>query len=542
MEVHDLIQGSPEWHAHRATHWNASDAPAMMGCSPYKTRTQLLQECKTGVVPEPDARAEALFAAGHRAEALARPLAEQIIGESLYPIVGSVGKLSASFDGVTMLENTDFEHKMLNNEIRAALPKLRIGEAIPDASTLPLYYQAQMEQQHMVNRRAERTLFGATEWDGDRLVDARWCWYYPQPELAARIKAGWEQFDADLAGYQVETVSTPAVVAAAIESLPALLVNVEGRVVSSNLSVFKDAASAFLATIKTELSTDQDFADAERAVKFCKDGEDRLELVKQQALAQTASIDELFRVIDHISAEMRAKRLLVDKLVKTRKEQIRAEIVNEAVAALDGHIQALNKRLGANWVPRASAGFGEAIKGKKSVDSIRDAVSVVLANAKIDASALADRLETHRKLLVRDDRDWIALFPDFATVGAKPDEDFDAIAAQRIGLQIADEAEAAARVEARSAPAQPAPAEQINAGAQASAAPVIRRAPAPSGSDDDVPHFADASPEALLREWARFESALVSALERSTIPAAAAASLSRALDRIRTVFSVEVPV
>ena len=52
MKILDLIQGSPEWLAHRATHFNASDAPAMMGCSPYKTRAQLLREMHTGVVPE----------------------------------------------------------------------------------------------------------------------------------------------------------------------------------------------------------------------------------------------------------------------------------------------------------------------------------------------------------------------------------------------------------------------------------------------------------------------------------------------------------
>ena len=34
MKTIKLIQGTPEWNAHRAQHWNASDAPAMMGVSP----------------------------------------------------------------------------------------------------------------------------------------------------------------------------------------------------------------------------------------------------------------------------------------------------------------------------------------------------------------------------------------------------------------------------------------------------------------------------------------------------------------------------
>ena len=31
MQITGLIQGSAEWHAHRANHFNASDAPAMLG-------------------------------------------------------------------------------------------------------------------------------------------------------------------------------------------------------------------------------------------------------------------------------------------------------------------------------------------------------------------------------------------------------------------------------------------------------------------------------------------------------------------------------
>jgi len=52
LETVELVQGSKEWHAHRSTHFNASDAPAMMGCSAYKTRTQLLHETHTGMAPD----------------------------------------------------------------------------------------------------------------------------------------------------------------------------------------------------------------------------------------------------------------------------------------------------------------------------------------------------------------------------------------------------------------------------------------------------------------------------------------------------------
>jgi predicted phage-related endonuclease len=54
MIIHTLVQGSPEWLAYRAQHFNASDAPAMMGCSPNKTRAQLLREMHTGLTADVD--------------------------------------------------------------------------------------------------------------------------------------------------------------------------------------------------------------------------------------------------------------------------------------------------------------------------------------------------------------------------------------------------------------------------------------------------------------------------------------------------------
>ena len=73
MQTVNLIQGSKEWHLHRANHFNASDAPAMMGVSKYKTRDQLLHEMATGLTQEVDANTQKLFDNGHKFEALARP-------------------------------------------------------------------------------------------------------------------------------------------------------------------------------------------------------------------------------------------------------------------------------------------------------------------------------------------------------------------------------------------------------------------------------------------------------------------------------------
>lgn len=427
-------QGTPAWHAHRARSLNASELAVAMGLSPYKSRAAFVRERATGIVEELDQATQRRFDDGHRFEAIARTWAEEILGEELYPVVLAADieglPLSASLDGQTMDGDTIWEHKSGGASLLASL----------EAGVIPEHYHPQLEVCLML-ANARRCLFMASSGDREAM---RYAWYEPRPDLRAQIIPAWRQFLADVAAFDDKPAPAEAV-AKPIQGLPALVISVEGRVTSSNLGAFREAADYFLANIKTELQDDQDFANAEQTVKFCKDGEDRLELVKKQALAQTASIDDLFRTIDHIAEQMRAKRLTLEKLVKARKDAIRFEIVAEAQAALDAHIVNLNARLGANWVQRVVGSFGEAIKGKKTVTSVRDAASTALANAKIEASALADRLEINRRELKRDGRDWMPLFADFAVVGTKPTEDFAAIVAQRIAQYQQAEAERAQR-------------------------------------------------------------------------------------------------
>lgn len=267
MKIHNLIQGSPEWLAYRAQNFNASDAPAMMGCSPYKTRAELLREVHTGRPADVDVATQKRFDAGHRAEALARPLAEEIIGEELYPVTGSAGRLSASFDGLTMDETQGFEHKALNADLRAAFAIIFAADYTTDSCrALPIYHRVQMEQQLHVSG-AERVLFMASEWGADgNLIEERHCWYYPDDELRANILRGWEQFERDLAAYVLPESAPAAPVGQAPEMLPALRIEITGAVTASNLAEFKASALGAIRAVNRDLQTDQHFADAEQAV------------------------------------------------------------------------------------------------------------------------------------------------------------------------------------------------------------------------------------------------------------------------------------
>lgn len=431
MKIHNLIQGSPEWLAYRAQHFNASDAPAMMGVSPYKSRAELLREMHTGVVDEVDAGTQARFDNGHRAEALARPLAEEFIGAELYPVTGSAGRLSASFDGLTLDESEGFEHKALNNEIRKAFASMS-DVYDPDACRhLPIYHRIQMEQQLLISG-AQRILFMASQWNGEELVEEQHCWYYPDAELRTQIVAGWKQFAKDAEAYKLPAAAAPAPAGKAPETLPALLIEVTGQVTASNLVEFKKTALAAISSVNRDLKTDQDFADAAKSVKWCAEIEERLQAAKQHALSQTATIDALFRTMDEISAEARRVRLDLDKLVTRRKTEVKEEAVVAARSALLAHYQALNVEISPAVLQLPIVDFAGAIKGLRSFDSMQDALDTLVAKSKIDADTAARRVRTNQAAFKEQAKSFEFLFADLGQLVHKAPEDFAMVLRARI--------------------------------------------------------------------------------------------------------------
>lgn len=492
METLNLQQGTAAWAAHRATALNASDAPAMMGCSPYRSRQDLIRERATGIVDADINPAQAKrFADGHRFEALARPLAEEIVGEELFPVVGKSGKYSASYDGLTLLEDTAFEHKTLGEALRYTPWDEGNGDH------LPLHYRIQMEHQCMVCPTIERVLFMASRWaDDGTLLEERHCWYAPDPALRARIVSGWEQFEADVAAYTPEPPKAAPVIAAPQETLPAVSVRVDGQLaIVSNLPAFGAALQSFIERIPAEPSTDQEFADTEAACKALKRAEEALEAAESNALAQLADVDTMRRLVADYRAMARTTRLQREKLVSIRKDELRRDIVNEGQAAVRSHTDALNKRLGGNYMPTLPADFAGAIKGKKSLDSMRDAVSDVLAQFKIAANEAADLIQANLEAL-RERQELAFLFPDVLALVHKAPDDLRAVITARIAEH---EAKERARVDAEreriraeeqaKAEAAKAQADKAIQAAAAPAAPVQTSARAQMDAD---PRFAAA--------------------------------------------------
>lgn len=424
-KTHLVQQGSQEWLSLRTGYPTASEAPAAQGVSRYQTRTELIRQKATGITPEHDAHALRRFAAGHEAEAAARPIAEEFIGEELSAVTMTAEvdglPLLASLDGLVFDGTISWECKLWNESLAEQVR----------SNDLPPNYTVQMDQQQLVSG-ATRTLFTCTDGTPERTVH---CWYRSSDEKKAAIVTHWRQLALEVAAYVPAESGAAPVVAEPVESLPTLAVQMHGSLqVVNNLPAFGDALRSFINKMVPKPATDQEFADAEAECKALKKAEDMLDAGEASALAQIEDVELFRRTAADLRKLARTTRLAREKLVAAEKETRKERIVMKAESDLSAHIAGLNEKLGASYLPPPPRGtFAAVTKGLKSLTSMEDKVRAALAVAAAEADALASRLKANRQHLRQDDGDWIALFADFAAVGGKAPEDFQALAALRIG-------------------------------------------------------------------------------------------------------------
>src|SRR5690606_2351460 len=139
--------------------------------------------------------------------------------------------------------------------------------------------------------------------------------------------------------------------------------------------------------------------------------------------------------IDEVSGELRRVRLELDKLVKAEKESRKAELVQAAAQGVREHYDAMNAGLGEYRIqpPQSlSLELAGAIKGKKSLASMKDALSSAAAQIKVAASQQAERVRACAAIIA-EHPDHAALFPDRVQLCAtKQPEDLRNLVAARI--------------------------------------------------------------------------------------------------------------
>lgn len=420
MIIKKLTQGSPEWFEHRATSWNASELPAVVAAKgSSKTRQELLKEKTTGLTADVTEFQQKLYDEGHQVEEMARKLLEEELEEELYPVTGvskQHPRLSASFDGLTMDGTIAFEHKMFNKETASLMLN----------GTVPEYHKPQIDQQFKVCPTLNRIYFVCS--DGTKENRVVMPIDRPSDKELDYILPAWELFEQDKTGFkpvEVEVLTSNA----SFDNLPYLSIQVQGGVVASNLAEFKSAAMEIIRSVNTDLRDDQDFANAEKAVKWCEGVEEKLEAQKTAILSQTADIATVLDTLTMLKEETRQVRLSLSKAVKEKKESRKYEIVREAQAAFAVVIQEQEKKLGTLKLMPVLPDFATATKNKRTIATLIDSVEGELAKAKLAAIMKADRMAANIALVTADTA---FLFRDLQTVADKEHDDFQRLVNERI--------------------------------------------------------------------------------------------------------------
>jgi len=455
MEEHNLIQGSPEWHAFRQKHFGSSEVAAMLGLSPYSTRHDLLREKKYGVKKDTSSM-QKVFDKGHQTEALARPIMESILHQDLFATVCSDddGVISCSCDGLTADpdELIAWEHKQWNAELVA---QVKLG-IVPDT------HMPQCQQILMVTN-AQKLYFTVSDGTKDNFV---FCTVYPHVEWFKRIRDGWKQFAVDLENFEdVAVVDKPQ--ADAILALPAVVIQVLGKLALCNLDTVTPRFDAFLAGAKTDLQTDDDFANGEATAKFARSTAKTLKLKVKEVIDQTATVSEAIRTLEFYADKFDGLGLKLEKAVKEQKDIIRRDLINTSTAAFNAHIVELEAdikpiRLVLNSADQPD--FVACIKNLRTITSLHNAVATALANGKIAANNIASDIAYKLDFCKRRAAGYHFLFQDLQTVIYKPLDDFTNLVESRITryefekaaeaekerarIQAEEEAKARAKIEA----------------------------------------------------------------------------------------------
>lgn len=424
IQFHSLVQGTPEWHSFRAEHDGASEASIMMGASKLMKRIELLNLKKTGLPEEVSRFTQKLFDDGHEDESRARALREAELDDDLFPVVITNSKypgLSASLDGRLLDGSLIWEHKSFNQE------KL----AIMQTGQIPPTDFWQVVQQLLLSE-ADQCEYVIS----DGTIENRFSVFMTQEEAQKHAKElldGWAQFEADLQTHEV-SVEAVAPVAQDRTTLPSVNVKVQGEVsIIDNFDAFGKALHDFISNkLVRDPQDDQDFADLEEQVKTLKKAEQALQDAERMIISSVDAIEQAQKQKDMLYNLARDNRLMAEKLVKAKKDELKLKILNDANANFAAYVAELEAGLGKLKLPEINPAVADAMKGKRTILSLRDAADTAVAQAKIEAKGIASRMSAGREILSAKSEGYEFLFRDAAELVMKEAEALEAIIALRI--------------------------------------------------------------------------------------------------------------
>jgi hypothetical protein len=290
-----------------------------------------------------------------------------------------------------------------------------------------------------------------------------------------------------------------------------LTIEARGEVIASNVDEVRDLVRAALANINRNLTTDEEFGQAELDVKALKGAEEDFTSAKEKALRDAESLHNLFAALDATVEEIRNPRLELEKLIAKRKEEVKSELIEEALATFDIDPRDARK----NFLP----GLQTAIKGKRTLDSMRTALRVYTTTQQAVITSNRKSIQTfesaHGQDLTMDRTELELKSSEYVTGELRRRFEAKKAADERKRLEDeaaaarAAEAKAKAEAEAAKQPAKPAP---LPDPPKIGSIPTGSKAAPPSNV---VPIHQNTAPQAETiteaQEWAEWMEALKTA-------------------------------
>lgn len=198
-----------------------------------------------------------------------------------------------------------------------------------------------------------------------------------------------------------------------------LVLKVTGEVQASNIKEFQKEALQHIANIKTELVTDQDFAEAKQVVKSCKVVEDRIANAVNQAVMSMETVAEIRTIAEKLRDKFRDTRLMLDKKVKSEEALRKSEITTGAVDEISKHLDASQVAHGFHVDIGA---INDAIKNKRSLEKMKEAVAVEVDSQKQKIDDLEKLFLLNLTSIQNTEKEYPGLFPDAKRLALSPEE------------------------------------------------------------------------------------------------------------------------
>ncbi len=225
-----------------------------------------------------------------------------------------------------------------------------------------------------------------------------------------------------------------------------LIIKLTGTIQDSNFDEWKQALIRQIQSTAKELHSDEDFAIADRQAKQFKAAEKALAQAKQSAIEQAADIQRLFGAIDEVSAEARQARLSLERQIKQRKAEIKAEIIQ---SGMDAVCEVLSQQSAdfqfldhATYLDKRR--FESAVYGKAGTRSMTAAMDALCNQIQREVEARAADVERSGSLIDSLPEAYRMLFQDRAALLALPPAELTLTIDKRIAKFQAAQAKAEA--------------------------------------------------------------------------------------------------